>query len=426
MARYPGVTRLPDGRVLIRWTVRIGGRKGRSVNRKETLAEMPLSEAAQIRAERLAATSQAVRGGQVDHRQTFRAMTLTDYARRWLEARSVSLKSASTVENWIDALQHHILPELGHLRIGAIRRDDIQRWVARAETKTFSPHTAREPTPRLYAKASITSWWTKLRQLLKDAAADAEILDPTLRVQGPKATGRAKIRERRTLSADELRSLIDAIPAGWHAEVAVIAMGGLRPGELYALEWDRDVDLERQQLRLAFGHVRGKLSTVKSDEPRDVPIGEHITEVLRAHRRAMVKAQHPGLASGLVFPASERSAKVNPEAATTPAEGWYRLSGSLLKTLERAARSIGLIRVTPQVLRRTWNSLQVEAGIDRLVLRSIIGHVDEEMTERYHHARDERRLAAVRNLEVKVLSPVLSPEGTAPGRANKKPRKSGA
>lgn len=439
-ARYPGVTRLPDGRVQIRWTVRLGGRKGRTVNRRETLPEMPLADAARIRSQRAAETVQATRTGVVDQRASFRAMTLTAYARRWLEQRAASLKSATTVENWIDALEHHILPVLGSLQIGRIRRDDVQGWVAHVEAKTFVPRTARprkvrqadgtttlvEPEARTYAKASIASWWTKLRQLLKDAAADAEVPDPTLRVQPPKATGRRKIRERRTLSVDELRSLLDGVPTGWHAEVAVCAATGVRPGELYALEWERDVDLERGRLRIEWSQVRGTLTTTKTDDPRTIPVGAELVEILRAHRRTMVRNQHPGVGSGLVFPASARGDLADPDAAP-PAEGWYRLSGSLLKTLVRAARSVGLeVRVTPQVLRRTWVSLQVESGIDRLVLRSIVGHVDEEMTERYHHAREELRLAAVRNLGVKVLSPVLSRDVTAPATPKKKPRNHGA
>ena len=39
--------------------------------------------------------------------------------------------------------------------------------------------------------------------------------------------------------------------------------------------------------------------------------------------------------------------------------------------------------MTPQVLRRTFNTLLVHAGVDRIVLRSQMGHTSEEMTRRY-------------------------------------------
>ena len=53
----------------------------------------------------------------------------------------------------------------------------------------------------------------------------------------------------------------------------------------------------------------------------------------------------------------------------------------------------------PQVLRRTFNTLMVEAGVDRIVLRSQMGHCSEEMTERYAGVSVEAKLAAVRRLE---------------------------
>jgi len=49
-----------------------------------------------------------------------------------------------------------------------------------------------------------------------------------------------------------------------------------------------------------------------------------------------------------------------------------------------AAEAAGIeVRVTPQVLRRTFNTLMVHAGVDRIVLRSQMGHCSEEMTARY-------------------------------------------
>jgi integrase len=425
--RYPGVTRQDDGRVLIRWTVRTAGQK---VNRKRLLPESTtLAEAARLRADLLKDTVTEVRTGQDNEKRARQGMTLGAYARQWIEQRGPSFK-ASTLDNWQDALVHHILPHLGAVKVGDLRRHHLQEWVSKIETATFVPHTARpkkvrqddgtmiliEPKARRYAKESIMSWWAKLRQIVKDAAADAEIPDPTLRVQPPKCTGRPKIRERRTLSFPELQALLDAIPTGWHAETFIDAMVGPRPGELYALEWDRDVDFERRRFRIAWGHVRGVLSTTKG-EPRDVPFGEHAAEILLAHRRTLIRQQHPGLESGLVFPASEWS----------PKRGWYRMSGSLLKTLARASKAVGLeIRVTPNVLRRTWNTLMIEQGVDRLVTQSIIGHVDDEMTERYHHSRWAVRSQVVQDFESQVVSLPVSNAGTPDTKAQKKPRKSGA
>ncbi len=62
---------------------------------------------------------------------------------------------------------------------------------------------------------------------------------------------------------------------------------------------------------------------------------------------------------------------------------------------QHQANSTLYIIPSPQVLRRTYNSLMVRAGVDRIILRSQIGHVSEEMTERYMGVSDEDKHEAV-------------------------------
>ena len=56
-------------------------------------------------------------------------------------------------------------------------------------------------------------------------------------------------------------------------------------------------------------------------------------------------------------------------------------------------------RVTAQVLRRTFNTLMVLGGVDRIVLRSQMGHSSEEMTRRYAGVSAADKQEAVRMLE---------------------------
>jgi integrase len=82
---------------------------------------------------------------------------------------------------------------------------------------------------------------------------------------------------------------------------------------------------------------------------------------------------------------------------TAPTDGEFRTSTH--KPLELAALAAGVdVRVTPQVLRRTFNTLMVHAGVDRIVLRSQMGHCSEEMTQRYAGVSVEAKLAAVHRL----------------------------
>jgi len=108
--------------------------------------------------------------------------------------------------------------------------------------------------------------------------------------------------------------------------------------------------------------------------------------VLREHRKKMMANQHPGFEQGIVFP-SDR--------------GTYRVSSSLHKALSLAAGAAGIdVKVAAQVLRRTFNTLLMHAGVDRIVLRSQMGHSSEEMTMRYSGISVEAKQAAVGQLEL--------------------------
>ena len=60
------------------------------------------------------------------------------------------------------------------------------------------------------------------------------------------------------------------------------------------------------------------------------------------------------------------------------------MGNSLNAALQIATEAAGIEqKVTPQVLRRSVNTLGVLAGVDRITLRAMMGHTTEEMTQRY-------------------------------------------
>lgn len=62
--------------------------------------------------------------------------------------------------------------------------------------------------------------------------------------------------------------------------------------------------------------------------------------------------------------------------------------------MDRACKEAGIRRITTHGFRRTWNNLARQLA-DRMVVRSIVGHTSEAMTEHYSHvALDEKRAAA--------------------------------
>lgn len=312
----------------------------------------------------------------------------------------------ATAESYAQALEDRILPAivtddgraLGDLRLDRVTRAHVEAWVIHAEGATRP--ASRDPEAPLIpcSRDTLLGWWSKVRQLLRDAAAEHALPDPTLRVRGPRAYGRTPVKERRTLTAEELRALLEEVGESWHAEVFTAAMTGMRPGELYALTWP-DVDLDRGRIIVRASHHRGRVGTTKTGKIREVPIGAELAKALRAHRQRLVRDQHPALSTGLVFPASEEGTRLTPDG-THASKGWHRGPDATRAHLARASKRARLpIVVTMQVLRRTANTLLVGAGVDRLVVRAIIGHTTEAMTAHYYGAPDTEKAHAVARLE---------------------------
>ena len=106
-----------------------------------------------------------------------------------------------------------------------------------------------------------------------------------------------------------------------------------------------------------------------------------LVEALREHRQAMMADHHPGLKENWVF---------------CTEKGHMRLPQASLKAFALATEAAGIKqRVSPQVLRRTMNTAMLRAGVDRIVLRSVMGHVSEEMTARYSGVDLQDKKAAI-------------------------------
>ena len=361
--RWPGIYRLQDGRLFVRATVRVDGRK---INRKRTLDPGATVRDAQRALNEL--REEAVR-----NRSTEKP-TVASYVLRWLRAKA---ERNSDSRNYAlqCTLKNHIVPVLGHLRVDQVTRADVDGWVRyceRLRLKNGDP----------FAHATTLGWWTVLCQILKDAVADGLLqTDPTLRVRPPRRQVEPK-RERRTLTAEELARFLAAVrrhaPSPQrYVEGLVLASTGMRAGELYALHWE---DIRDGTITIRRSHWKGKVKRTKTWDPRVVPIPDVVQEELRQHRRWMIQNQVPGVDSGIVFPGPD---------------GGYRPTSSFWHML-RKLPDIGVdIRVGPQVLRRTFNTLLIGASVDRIVLRSIMGHCSEQMTERYAGVGEEMKRAAI-------------------------------
>jgi integrase len=302
----------------------------------------------------------------------------TDYAERWLEAKAARVRP-SVAAHRAQVLSDHILPHFGDRRVDQITRLDVEAWAGLIEKK-------RLPDGRLYARETILGFWRIFRTLIKDAVADLGLsTDPTDRVRPPDPAYIYR-REQRTLLPKQLRGVVAGVEQYAPqrlAETFVLAYSGIRAGEMFALRW-KDIDEKGRFLNVRRSVRRGQVSAVKTKAPRTAALPVRGIALLRKHRQVAEALGRDTSPDAIVFPADN---------------GSYRMPQSLHKPLALASEAAGLdIRVTPQVFRRTFNTLSVACGIDRIVLRSQMGHSSEAMTRRYSGIPIEAKLEAVDRL----------------------------
>lgn len=368
--KEPGILKHADGRYKVRATARHPVTGKPTLNRRFTVpAGATLRE---VVAMRDAAIEELISGAQDVPQATAPIITLADYSEQWIKLKAARLKPRPA-KTYAVTLALHILPHMGEMEVTTITRADVERWVIWAER-------AEQADGRLYTQATLASWWRVLAMLLRDAAAEHGIADPTARVRPPKVH-RAVAREQGTLSHEELGRLLIAAEQYTPTrlvEIATLAYTGIRAGELYGLHW---VDVGDEMLTICASASQGHLTDTKTHTARRVYLPIQLAELLQRHRMEQLAAQHPGLATGLVFPSDT---------------GTLRDASSLADPLRLASEGAELdICVTPQVLRRTYNTLLVAAGADRIVLRSLMGHSSEQMSVLYTNVRDELKRAAV-------------------------------
>ena len=134
---------------------------------------------------------------------------------------------------------------------------------------------------------------------------------------------------------------------------------GLRRSEVCHLKVS-DIDSQRMMIRITQG---------KGGVDRDVPITPLLLETLREYWRWM----RPGI---WLFPGTEKGWRVDRPIT----------SKMIWSVANYAAKKAGITkRVSPHLLRHSWATHQLEAGMDLKTLQVLLGHDDLETTSRYLH-----------------------------------------
>ena len=197
--------------------------------------------------------------------RTARAISLADYAEKWISERKVKPRTRLMYEA---LLKHHIKPGFSGLEITAVTPDAVRTWFA----ALGSEHTRRN-----------SHAYGLLHAVMGTAVTDGLIAANPCVITG--AMNVQRKREPVILTVRELATLATTVPERLKALVLLTAWCGLRWGEVIELRRrDFENDCEIVFVRNAATH-RGecRIDSPKSGKPRAVVIPPHIRADIKHH-----------------------------------------------------------------------------------------------------------------------------------------------
>ncbi|WP_307874738.1 tyrosine-type recombinase/integrase [Frankia nepalensis] len=280
-----------------------------------------------------------------------------DFLTYWLdEVVTPSERAASTKSNYQDMVKNHVRPGLGKIRVVDLKHEDVQRFLNAKAAAGYSTSTMRT-----------------LRTVISQALDEAVITEKASRnvaktVRVPKA--RTPRRQVAALNRDDgLRLLAAAKPTRFYAVYVLLAMVGLRRGEVLALRW-RDFDQAAGTLRveLQVTRVRGVQGLIVGPTKsragqRTIALPGKCIEVLNAHRRHLAAERQAAgkrwKENGLIFPNTV---------------GRHQEPRALNTHLTELSKSAGLRHLGPHALRHTAATMAYALGVDWKQIQAMLGH----------------------------------------------------
>jgi integrase len=306
-------------------------------------------------------------------------LTVAEYLDRWLDDYARPKLGERTVMSYETTLRLHVIPQVGHLQLTALKPLHVQAIYASMRAKGLSGTTCLH-THRVLREALK---WAVRWELAPRNPADS--------VDAPRST----TKPARTSSLEELARLLkaaDETPLGVLVRLAVHT--GMRLGEVLGLRW-QDVDLENQCLRieLTFG-ADGRFRKPKTESSRrTISLDDEIAEDLAAHRRAQLEHR---LSLG---PDYEDNDLVFADPLGRP-----RSQHSVDRAWNHIRKVAGVPDMRIHDLRHAMASVALSEGINIAVVSKRLGHANVSTTlDIYRHVMPGEDKEAARTL-ARVLS----------------------
>ena len=307
--------------------------------------------------------------------------TVTEWMEEWLSLYLPNIEETTRV-GYKTKIKCYIIPAIGHIQIGSLRAEHVQKMVNDMMARNLSPKNIRDA-------------YNNINAAMKKAVVLRYIAyNPCEGVVLPKLKKyRAQVYDQKLI-----HQLLDMTRGtDLYLPVFLCVTVGLRRGEMLALRWD-DIDFYSKLLKVRHNMVRGEkgyiIKAPKSEAGiRDIAIGD---EVLDELRQARAQYTMDAFTYGAGFQ--------NLGFVVRQADGSPYKPDSMTQKWERFLEESGLPKIRLHDLRHSNATALIQAGVNPRVVQQRLGHSDVSITlNTYTHILPEMDAAAAEKIDTILL-----------------------
>lgn len=299
--------------------------------------------------------------------------TVEKWLDTWMETFCKIKVKPLTYSSYETAIKTHIKPNIGAVKLQALRGVHIQKLYNNMIEAGKSPKTVKNISAILHKALSVA---VKQGMIVANPCDAAEL---------PKITQ----KEIKPLTDGEIPKFISAIEGHpFRNAYATCLFSGLREGECLGLSWGQ-IDFEGRRIVINQQLQRGRngegyyiADTTKNGKARSIEPPEIAFKYLRAERARQAENQ---LAAGELWN--------NPDNLVfTDATGNHLAIHTFYKHFKAIAESIGRPDARPHDLRHTAATVAIASGADIKSVQDLMGHATAAFTLNvYAHTSDQMK-----------------------------------